>query len=99
MKSKTISTPTAQALSTAEAQTLLTDLQSAGYGVQVGKKEYAEIVGCTTHTIDKYIARGYGIPRYRKIGNQRNSRVMFALRDVAEYLSSLTIQTVIGGVS
>ena len=94
MKSKIISTPTAQALSTKEAETLLADLQSAGYGVQIRKKEYAEIVGCTTYTIDKYIARGYGIPRYRKIGNQKSSRVMFSLRDVAEYLASQTIQTV-----
>ncbi len=81
----TLSTPTAQAL--------FDDFKAAGYGVQIGKKQYAEIIGGSVSAVDHYIAKGYGIPKYRKIGNARNSRVLFSLRDVAEYLASQTIQT------
>ena len=88
-----LSNVTAQALSTPEAQTLFDDLKAAGYGVHVNKKQYAEIVGCSTSSIDNYIAKACGIPSYKKIGNAKNSRVLFSLRDVAEYLASQTVVT------
>ena len=88
-----LSNVTAQALSSPEAQALFNDLQTAGYGVHVNKKQYAEIVGCSTSSIDNYIAKGYGIPSYKKIGNAKNARVLFSLRDVAEYLAAQTVQT------
>jgi hypothetical protein len=43
--------------------------------------------------VDNYISKGYGIPSYKKIGHQRNARVLFSLRDVAEYLAAQTVQT------
>ncbi len=88
-----LSKVTAQALSTPEAQILFDDLKAVGYGVHVNKKQYSEIVGCSTSAIDNYIAKGYGIPSYKKIGNAKNARVLFSLRDVAEYLAAQTIVT------
>ena len=94
MERKTkLSKVTAQALSTPEAQILFDDLKVAGYGVHVSKKDYAEIVGCSTSCIDNYLAKGSGIPSYKKIGKAKNSRVLFSLRDVAEYLAAQTVQT------
>jgi predicted DNA-binding transcriptional regulator AlpA len=62
--------------------------------MHINKKQYAQVVGCSVSAIDNYIVKGYGIPSYKKIGHQRNARVMFGLRDVAEYLAAQTIQTV-----
>ncbi len=80
-------------LSTPTAQLIYDELVSRGYKVNVNKKEYAEIIGCSTSSIDTYISKGYGIPNYKKIGSQRNARVLFGLRDVAEYLASQTVKT------
>ncbi len=93
MKTNQPTTPTEQPLSNPTAQALYDDLRSAGYGVQVNKKQYAEIAVCSVSAVDHYITKGYGVPPYRKIGHQRNARVLFSLRDVAEYLASQTIQT------
>ncbi len=57
------------------------------------KTQYGEVVGCSTSAVDNYIAKSYGIPSYKKIGHQRNARVLFNLRDVAEYLTAQTVQT------
>ena len=86
--------PKAQPLSTPTAQVLYDDLKAEGYGIHVNKKQYAEIAICSTSAIDNYIAKGYGIPSYRKIGHQSNARVLFSLRDVAEYLAAQTVETV-----
>ncbi len=84
---------TSQALSTPEAQTLFDDLKAEGYGLHISKTQYGEVVGCSTSAVDNYIAKSYGIPSYKKIGHQRNARVLFNLRDVAEYLTAQTVQT------
>lgn len=80
-------------LSNETAQSIFDDLVATGYPMQVNKKQYAEIAGCSVSAIDNYIAKGYGVPDYRKIGHQRNARVLFSLRDIAEYLASQTIKT------
>ena len=80
-------------LSNPTAQAIFDDALAAGYPLQLSKQQYAEFVGCSRSAVDNYISKGYGVPNYRKIGNARNSRVMFSLRDVAEYLASQTIQT------
>ena len=80
-------------LSTPTAQNIYEELKEAGYKVNVNKKQYAEIIGCSVSAVDHYIAKGYGIPSYKKIGHQRNARVLFSLRDVAEYLASQTVVT------
>ena len=94
MKTNQPTTPTeVQLLSNSTAQALFNDLRSAGYGVQINKKQYAEIALCSVSAVDNYIAKGYGIPSYRKIGHQANARVLFSLRDVAEYLAAQTVMT------
>ena len=87
MEAKTIT------LSNPTAQSLYEELVSRGYKVNVNKKQYAEIIGCSVSAVDHYIKKAYGIPPYKKIGHQRNARVLFGLRDVAEYLAAQTVQT------
>jgi predicted DNA-binding transcriptional regulator AlpA len=82
-----------KALSTPEAQIIFEDLKADGYGINISKKEYAKIVGCSVSAVDNYISKGYGVPNYKKIGNARNARVLFSLRDVAEYLAAQIVQT------
>ena len=85
--------PAFKPLSNHTAQAIFDDALAAGYPLQLSKQQYAEFVGCSRSAIDNYIAKGYGIPSYRKIGNARNARVMFSLRDTAEYLAAQTIKT------
>lgn len=55
--------------------------------VAIGKKELAEELNVSKSTIDNYLMRGYGLPRYRKVGNTRHGRVIFPLVEVAKYLA------------
>jgi len=87
------STVTFKTLSAPEAQTIFDDLRAEGYGMNISKKQYATIANCSVSAVDNYISKGYGIPSYKKIGHQRNARVLFSLRNVAEYLAAQTIQT------
>jgi len=79
---------------TPESQSLYDELRLDGYSPLISKREYAQIIGCSLSTIDKYMAKGYGVPNYKKLGHQRNAKVLFSLRDVAEYLTGQTVKTV-----
>ena len=74
-------------------QQIYNDLIDRGYGAHLSKREYANLIGCSLSCVDNYIAKGYGVPNYRKIGHQKNARVLFSLRDVAEYLAAQTVRT------
>lgn len=58
----------------------------------IGKKEIAQELGVSLSTIDLYISKGVGIPRYRKLGKAKNAKVVFNIVDLAEFLSQ-TIET------
>ena len=61
--------------------------------VTINKKEMAVELGVALSTLDLYMRRGYGVPRYKKLGNKANSRVVFTLVDIAAFLSSGLIET------
>ncbi len=77
---------------TDEARELFKELKNEGYGTFINKKEYAEIVGCSVPTVNNYIAKGYGIPNFIKLGANPQSRIAFKLKDVAEYLTNFAIK-------
>ncbi len=54
----------------------------------IGKKELASELGVALGTIDLYMSRGMGVPPYKKLGDKPNSRVVFSIVDVAQFLSS-----------
>ncbi len=69
------------------AEALYSELKMEGYPLMIPKKSYAEIVGCSVYSVDKYIKKGYGCPNFKKMGDKKNSRVLFSLIDIANYLS------------
>jgi predicted DNA-binding transcriptional regulator AlpA len=61
--------------------------------VTIGKKEIAHELGVSASTVDLYISKGIGVPRYRKLGKSKNSKVVFNIADVAEFLTQNIIET------
>lgn len=61
--------------------------------VTIGKKEMAMELGIANSTLDLYIAKGIGIPSYRKLGNAKNAKVVFNIVDLADFLTQNTIET------
>ncbi len=76
-----------------EAKFIFDQLRADGYPLFINKKQYAEIVGLSVHSIDSYITRGINLPNYKKLGEAKNAKVVFNLKDVAEFLASRTVQT------
>jgi len=68
------------------------DLQTRYKRATISKREMAHEMGISYSTIDGYIAKGYGIPNYKKLGTAKNAKVVFNVIDVAEFLSQ-TIKT------
>ena len=68
-------------------------LQAKYKRATIGKKEIATELGISPSTVDLYISKGMGIPPYRKLGTAKNSKVVFNIVDLAEYLTQ-TIKTV-----
>lgn len=71
---------------------LYNELLEAGYKRFINKKELSEIMGCSIATINNYIKKSYGLPNYIKLGNNKQSKVIFKLKDVVEYLENQKIQ-------
>jgi hypothetical protein len=81
-----------KAFESIEAETLYTELRGDGYSLMVSKKDYADIISCSLSSVDNYIRDGYGCPNYKKLGKAKNSKVLFSLIDVANYLAQ-TVRT------
>lgn len=58
----------------------------------ISKVEMANELGISSSTLDLYIAKGTGLPNYKKLGKAKNSKVVFNLLDVANFLTK-TIKT------
>ena len=58
--------------------------------VLFSKRDLSKLMDVSISYIDKSLARGYGTPNYKRLGNSRNSKVVFNINDVAEYLSDTT---------
>lgn len=59
----------------------------------ISKSEMSNELGISNSTLDSYLARGTGLPNYKKLGTAKNAKVIFNLLDVAEFLSN-TIKTI-----
>ncbi len=58
--------------------------------ITLSKKELAQEMGIGLSTLNKYLANGMGLPNYIKMGDSANSRVLFNIHDVAEFMSNTT---------
>jgi len=60
------------------------------YNITITKKDLAQILSSSISFIDKCIMRGQNIPNFKKLGSSRNTKVIFNLWDVAEFLTTTT---------
>ena len=58
----------------------------------LNKEELSYEMGVSQSCINSYIAKGYGISNYFKIGKSKNASVRFNIIDVSEFFSK-TIKT------
>lgn len=56
------------------------------------KEQMRAELGIARSTLDLYIAKNEGIPPYKKLGNSKNSKVVFNILDVAKFLNN-TVST------
>lgn len=70
-----------------KTQLIYHDLKSRYKKATLSKAELANELGISSSTIDRNMKEGIGIPNYRKLGNARNSKVIFNIVEVAEFLS------------
>ena len=59
----------------------------------IGKKELAKELKIAPSTLDLYLSKGIGLPRYKKLGTAKNARVVFNLFDIAVFLNTDQIET------
>ena len=64
------------------------DLQKKYNKTTLTKREYAKEIGVSISTVDAYLAKDEGIPKYIKLGNSKNSKVLFNIVDVADFLAN-----------
>ncbi len=70
-----------------QTQLIYQDLKSRYNKATLTKKELANEFTVSISTIDLYMSKSIGIPNYKKLGNAKNSKVVFNIIDVAEFLS------------
>jgi hypothetical protein len=59
----------------------------------IGKRDLAKELNIAPSTLDLYLSKGIGLPRYKKLGSAKNARVIFNLFDIAVFLNSDQIET------
>jgi transcriptional regulator with XRE-family HTH domain len=68
-------------------ETIYKTLREEYKKTMISKKELAKEMGCSVSTIENGMRRGYGIPKYKKIGDSETGTVRFNIIDVAEFLA------------
>lgn len=76
-----------------KADEIYADLHKKYKKNTLSKIELSQEMSCGISTLSKYLAEGRNIPNYIKLGEAKNARVLFPLREVAEFLAQ-TIKTV-----
>ena len=77
-----------------EYKTLLEYISSQYKGkVVLGRKQTAAVLGIGISTLDLRISQGRDIPRYIKMGDAKNSRIAFAITDIAAYIFQKRVKT------
>jgi len=74
----------------ATTQTLVEQLFQLYQKVVFTRQDLAKLMNVSLSYIAKSIARGYGVPAYKRLGNKQNSKVIFNINDVAEFLADTT---------
>ena len=59
----------------------------------LSKKELAIELNIAPSTLDLYISKGIGVPKYKRASDAKNARLLFNIYDIAVYLNSGQIET------
>ena len=59
----------------------------------LNRQQTAKLLSIGVSTLDLRISQGRDIPRYIKMGNAKNSRIAFAITDIAAYIFQKRIKT------
>ena len=84
-------------------ESIIQDLRKRYKKAVLTKKELSGELGIALSTLNSYMTKGYGIPKYKKIGPAKNAKVVFPIASVADFLSQTTevdtssYQMMIGG--
>ena len=70
-----------------QTELIYQDLKSRYKKASLNKRELSNELGVSISTIDLYISKSMGIPNYKKLGNAKNSKVVFNIIDIAEFLA------------
>ena len=77
-----------------EYKTLLEHISSQYKGkVVLDRKQTATVLSIGLSTLDLRISQGRDIPRYIKMGDAKNSRIAFAITDIATYIFQKRVKT------
>ena len=68
-------------------ETILKDLTERYQKSALTKKELANELSVSVSSINNYIAKGVGLPQYKKLTNAKNAPIRFPIINVASYLS------------
>ena len=74
-------------------QATYTYLKSKYNRTVISKKELAIELNISLSTLDLYLSKGMGLPKYKKLGSAKNARVIFNLYDIAIFLNTNQIET------
>ena len=66
---------------------IVADLRSRHNKSAISKKDTADELNMAVSTLNNYMAKGYGIPRYKKIGDAKNAKVIFPIVEIAKFLA------------
>jgi len=81
--------------STTEYEEIYDYLKQKYKRATISKKELAHEMGIALSTLDLYMAKGIGLPSYKKVGStSKNARVIFNINSVARFLSENQIETI-----
>ena len=61
--------------------------------VVLDRKQTAAVLGIGISTLDLRISQARDIPRYIKMGDAKNSRMTFAITDIAAYIFQKRVKT------
>lgn len=65
---------------------MITEMLFNKYGaLELSRGETATVLGISTSTLDRLLKEGKG-PKWSKKGNKHNSRVVYAIDHIADYL-------------
>ena len=77
-----------------EYKTLLEHISSQYKGkVVLDRQQTAKLLNIGVSTLDLRISQGRDIPRYIKMGDAKNSRIAFAITDIAAYIFQKRVKT------